>query len=155
MAKYFDSAIGDRDSAGAASSFPNHKFNANTTAASGGNIQLVGADLIGGLVVTYLSMQAIIGAATNIVLPSVSDTVAALRAAGITPEIGMTWECSFYNSQSGAYVMTIVGDAGSTWTMQSPPASSPNTGFTLAKGSTKRCMCQLTSLTTGIFQGVG
>jgi len=133
---------------GVAQAGPAHAYNAITTAVGSNNINLTGANITGGWLLVAADVQTVISAGCTLTLPSVAATVTAMEAAGFTPIAGMTYELDVYNDQSGSYNFTLTADTGATWTLA-------GTAQTIAKGTMRRYLVTLTSLTAGTMQSLG
>jgi hypothetical protein len=145
----FDTSKGDirvsnLSSTGAASM----AYNAITTGVTSNNIALTPANIFGGFDLTVADVQTVISAGCTLTLPSVAATVAYMVTQGISPSAGYAWELDIYNDQSGAFNFTLTADSGATWTLN-------GSAQTIAKGTMRKYMVSLTSLTAGVMQSLG
>lgn len=131
--------------AGPASTVPQQKYNAVSTAPTTNNLDLTGAEISGGAVLTSLNLTAALGAGATATLPTVANLVTALDAAGITPVAGGSYELDVTNSSSGAFAWTITTNTG--WTLDGT--------MTVAQDTTRRCIVTFTSLTAAVLQSLG
>ena len=123
-------------------------YNKVTTAVSSNKIGLTGANVTGGSLITFMDVQTTISAGCALTLPSVTTVVNAMKAAKISPVAGQTYELDVYNDQAGAFNFTITADTGATWSLL-------GTAQTIAKGTVRKYLVTLTSLTTGSMQSLG
>jgi len=123
-------------------------YNKVTTAVASNNIGLTGANVTGGSLITFMDVQTTISAGCTLTLPSVTTVVNAMKAAKISPVVGQTYELDVYNDQSGSFNFTLTADTGATWSLL-------GTAQTIAKGTVRKYLVTLTSLTTGSMQSLG
>lgn len=121
---------------------PNQTY--GTNAATSGTV-LTGANICGGAVETFLDMIGTLGGNANAQLPTVAALVAALTAAGLNPQPGMSYELDI-----------IERSAANTWTITT------NTGWGLTgtmtlgtSGFTRKFIVTLTSLSAAVLRSVG
>ena len=123
-------------------------YNKVTTAVASNNIGLTGANVTGGSLITFMDVQTTISAGCTLTLPSVTTVVNAMKAAKISPVAGQTYELDIYNDQSGSFNFTLTADTGATWSLL-------GTAQTIAKGTVRKYLVTLTTLTTGSMQSLG
>ena len=133
---------------GTAQAGPAQVYNHITTSVTSNNIALSGANITGGWLGVFVDVTTTISAGCALTLPSVAATVTAMESAGFTPVAGMSYEMDVYNDQSGSYNFTLTVDSGATWTLS-------GTAQTIAKGTMRKFLVTLTSLTAGTIQSLG
>ncbi len=132
---------------------PQQVYNAVTTAMTSNNANLAAASLTGGslLVAVDYTGTSSGGGANTLTLPSVAATVTAMKAAGLNPAAGQTWELDLFNDEgTGTGTLALLVDTGATWTLV------PSSASTIAKTvAMQRLIITLTTLTAGTIQSLG
>lgn len=119
-----------------------------TSISTAGAISLTAAEIAGGTVESVMVFTGTNAANVAYTLPTVAATVAAMRAAGMNPTIGMSWKFTLINENQDNETLTFTADAGPTWTLS-------GTAQTVAQGTQRSWIMTLTSLTAGTCQSLG
>jgi hypothetical protein len=127
------------------STIPQQAYNAVSTAPTSNVLALTGANMTGGSMVVFLNLTAALSAGAAADLPTPAALVTAMEAAGITPQVGSTYELDVMNTSSGAYSWTITTATG--WTLTGT--------MTVAQNTLRKCLITFTSLTAATLQSLG
>lgn len=118
---------------------------AYTTNTATSSATLTGANITGGSVKTSLNLTGTLAGTANATLPTVAALVTAMEAAGITPQVGSTYELEIMNTSSGDYAWTVVTATG--WTL--------NGTMTIAQNTLRRFIVSFQSPTAATLQSLG
>ncbi len=124
---------------------PQQAYNAVSTAPTANVLAITGANITGGSVRTTLNLTAALGAGAAADLPTVAALVTAMEAAGITPQIGSTYELEVMNTSSGNFAWTVTTATG--WTLTGT--------MTIAQNTLRRFYVSFQSLTAATMQSLG
>jgi hypothetical protein len=133
-------------SGGTGDSIPQQVYNAVSTAPTGNNLNLTGANITGGSDTVFLNLTAALGAGATATLPTVAALVTAMQAVGLNPVPGASYELDIYNTSSGAFSWTTTTNTG--WTLN-------GTAQTIAQNTVRKYIVTLTSLTAAVLQSLG
>jgi hypothetical protein len=142
VAEFFTTASGAWHTVLSAAGGPQQAYNAVATAAS---FTFTGAQITGGSVEVTVDLTGAIGAGSNAQLPTVAQLVAAMTAAGINPQAGLTYELDIINRNGGANAWTITTNTG--WTLTGT--------MTIASGNFRKFYVTLSSLTAAVLRSLG
>jgi hypothetical protein len=132
-------------SAAGGGSTPQVAYNAVATAPTANTLLLTAANVSGGSVKTVLNLTDALAAAANAELPTVAALVAALKAVGVTPVAGTSYELDVMNSSGGAFAWTVTTNTG--WTLAGT--------MTIPQNTLRKFIVTFTSATAATLQSLG
>jgi hypothetical protein len=124
---------------------PQQVYHAVSTAPTTNNLNLTGANISGGSILTVLNLTAVLAAGATATLPTVAQLVAAMETAGITPVAGSSYELDMINSSTGDFAWTVTTNTG--WTLTGT--------LTVAQYTLRRFILTFTSLSAATLQSIG
>lgn len=124
------------------STAPNQTY---STAANTTNFTATGTQICGGQAEVYFDLTGTLGSNQALTLPTVAQLVAAMTAAGLNPQPGMTWELTIIY-RNGTNTWTVTTNTG--WTLT-------NTMTITGAGVGRKFIISLTTLSAAVIKSIG